>query len=505
MVAIANRQATAARPGVWQKALKEGLIAGFVAFMLTITLVGFRTVPAAGGLSIETRFLDVAIAVVLIALGRAGLVLNREGKPLAVLPVALLIAIGAFFVPMPTAFLAVFSSGVGWILVLNSGWSSWRRNGRMGDMESRDRAMDAIAAKVQQVAVYIGPLAIAFALAMPFIPGLNDRGTIDMATLVLTYIMLGWGLNIIVGLAGLLDLGYVAFYAVGAYSYALLATTFGWSFWICLPLAGLFAASAGLILGFPVLRLRGDYFAIVTLGFGEIIRVVLLNWYDLTKGPDGISKIPRPSFFGFAEFTRRPEEGVIAFHDLMGVSYSGAHRVIFLYYLILILALAVNAFSLRIRKLPIGRSWEALREDDVACQSLGINRRNIKLAAFGFSATFGGFAGSFFATRQGFVSPESFTFIESAIVLAIVVLGGMGSQLGIVLAAIILIGLPEWFRDLAEYRMLAFGAAMVLIMLWRPRGLLAHRDPTVYLNRPGGGRRAPAKATGEAVEGAPAQ
>ena len=242
------------------------------------------------------------------------------------------------------------------------------------------------------------------------------------------------------------------------------------------------AALAGLILGFPVLRLRGDYFAIVTLGFGEIIRIILLNWYNVTGGPDGINNIARPSFFGIAEFTPAPAEGQVAFHELFGLEFDGIHRVIFLYYLILILAIVVNIVSVRIRRLPIGRSWEALREDDIACQSLGINRRNIKLIAFTISAAFGGFAGSFFATRQGFISPESFTFLESAIVLAIVVLGGMGSQLGIVLAAILIIGLPEIFRELEQYRMLVFGMAMVGIMTWRPRGLLAHREPSVLLH-----------------------
>ena len=283
----------------------------------------------------------------------------------------------------------------------------------------------------------------------------------------------------------------------------MLATTFGWSFWLCLPLAGVFAASAGLILGFPVLRLRGDYFAIVTLGFGEIIRVILLNWYDFTNGPDGISSIPRPSFFGLATFTRRPGEEDTAFHELFGLDYSTVHRVVFLYYLILALALIVNFFSLRVRKLPIGRSWEALREDDIACQALGINRRNIKLAAFTFSAMFGGIAGSFFATRQGFISPESFTFIESAVILAIVVLGGLGSQAGVVLAALLLIGMPEVLRELEQYRMLAFGGAMVLIMLWRPRGLLAHRDPTVTLH--GGGDGGVKKPKAAVAAGAPAQ
>jgi branched-chain amino acid transport system permease protein len=292
--------------------------------------------------------------------------------------------------------------------------------------------------------------------------------------------MLGWGLNIVVGLAGLLDLGYVAFYAVGAYSYALLATNFGFSFWICLPLAGGFAALFGILLGFPVLRLRGDYLAIVTLGFGEIIRIVLLNWQSLTNGPNGISSIPRPSFFGLA-FTANPPEGTKAFHEFFGLNYTTEHRVIFLYLLILALALLTNFFTLRIRKLPIGRAWEALREDEIACRALGINPTNTKLSAFAIGAMFGGFAGSFFATRQGFISPESFSFIESAIILAIVVLGGMGSQVGVVLAALVLVGVPEWFREFQQYRMLAFGSAMVLIMLWRPRGLLSHREPTIKL------------------------
>jgi len=321
-----------------------------------------------------------------------------------------------------------------------------------------------------------------FALTLPFLP-FADRNLIDKATMVLIYVMLGWGLNIVVGLAGLLDLGFVAFYAVGAYSYALLSLTFGLSFWVCLPLAGLFAAAFGLALGFPVLRLRGDYLAIVTLGFGEIIRIVLQNWQDLTGGPIGISGIERPSLFGLS-FKAVPPEGQTGFAEFFGIDYSADHRVIFLYFLILALALATNLFTLRIRRLPIGRAWEALREDEIACRSLGINPTTVKLSAFALGAMFAGFAGSFFATRQGFISPESFTFIESAMILAIVVLGGMGSQIGIVLAALLLVGLPEWFRDLQMYRMLAFGAAMVLIMLWKPSGLLSSRAPTIRL---GGG------------------
>ena len=321
---------------------------------------------------------------------------------------------------------------------------------------------------------------VLFAAAYPFLP-FTDRYMLDVGIMVLTYIMLGWGLNIVVGLAGLLDLGYVAFYAVGAYSFALLSTTFGWTFWICLPLAGIFAAFFGILLGFPVLRLRGDYLAIVTLGFGEIIRIILLNWYDLTGGPDGIGGISRPSFFGLP-FTNNLKEGENSFHTFFNLEYSTAHKLIFLYYLILILALITNFFTLRIRKLPVGRAWEALREDEIACKSLGVNPTNTKLTAFAIGAMFGGFAGAFFATKQTFVSPESFTFIESAIIVAIVVLGGMGSQTGVVLAAIFLIGFTEIFRELEQFRMIAFGLAMVLIMLFKPKGILSNREPTIKLH-----------------------
>ncbi len=251
---------------------------------------------------------------------------------------------------------------------------------------------------------------IAFAVALPFLP-FSSRYLIDLGTTVLIYVMLGWGLNIVVGLAGLLDLGYVAFYAVGAYTFALLAHDLGFTFWEGLPFSGLVAASFGIILGFPVLRLRGDYLAIVTLGFGEIIRIVLLNWAPVTGGPNGISDIPRPSFFGLP-FARSAPEGVTTFHQFFGLEFSPDQRVIFLYFVILALALVTNLFTLRIRKLPIGRAWEALREDEVACRALGINPTTVKLSAFAIGAMFGGFAGCFFATRQGFISPESFTFIE---------------------------------------------------------------------------------------------
>jgi branched-chain amino acid transport system permease protein len=303
----------------------------------------------------------------------------------------------------------------------------------------------------------------------------DNRYLLDLGIMVLTYVMLGWGLNIVVGLAGLLDLGYVAFYAVGAYSYALLAQYFGWSFWLCLPVAGILAAFWGILLGFPVLRLRGDYLAIVTLAFGEIIRIVLINWQSFTGGPNGVSA-PRPSFFGIP-FT----VGDDGFAATFGLEYSSAHRVVFLYYLILLLALITNWATIRLRRLPVGRAWEAMREDEIACRSLGINTTNTKLTAFAVGAMFGGFAGAFFATRQGFISPESFVFMESATILAIVVLGGMGSQIGVAVAALVMLAGFEFFREFAQFRMLIFGAAMVAIMVWRPRGLVATREPSLFL------------------------
>ncbi len=323
---------------------------------------------------------------------------------------------------------------------------------------------------------------------------------------VLIYVMLGWGLNIVVGLAGLLDLGYVAFYAVGAYAYALFATSdpikafmaawIGegfwplWAFWICLPVAGLMAAFWGILLGFPVLRLRGDYLAIVTLAFGEIIRLVLINWVPVTGGYAGISGIPRPSFFGIP--FNASDEGFAA---VFGLEFTPLYRTLFLFYLIVGLALLTNWVTIRLRRLPIGRAWEALREDEIACRSLGINTTNTKLTAFAMGAGFGGFAGSFFAARQGFISPESFTFMESAVVLSIVVLGGMGSQIGVAIAALVMIGGTEILRELdwlkrifgsdfepTQYRMLLFGLAMVLLMVWRPRGLVAFRAPSIFLH-----------------------
>ncbi len=433
----------------FSSAVADAGIAAFIALLLTSLVLGLRTTDTPAGLVLVPRTGLVVLAVSIVFFGRLLLNMLRGKK-------------------IPS------NLRINTLAEYHSRFFVWARK-------------------------YSGRIFLTAAFLLPLILLLAERQTgarmplrywFDIATLVLTYIMLGWGLNIVVGLAGLLDLGYVAFYAVGAYSYGLLAQHFGFSFWICLPLAGLLAAFWGIILGFPVLRLRGDYLAIVTLAFGEMIRIVLLNWYQFTGGPDGLSGIPRPDFFGLT-FKRFGDH---TFHGFLGIEYSSLYRILFLYYIILMLALLTNAVSRRLRRLPVGRAWEAMREDEIACRSLGINTVNTKLTAFATGAMFGGFAGSFFATRQGFISPESFTFIESAIILAIVVLGGMGSQAGIVIASIVMIGGFELLRNMqglklvfgdgfdpSLYRMLLFGMAMVAIMVWRPGGLVSARRPTIFL------------------------
>jgi branched-chain amino acid transport system permease protein len=413
----------------WNGRLKEAALAACVAFALALPLVGFETTDTEGGPGFVMRFGWVVIAVAAVFFGK----LLLGFLPEEILP--------------------------------------------------QQRAARSVAASESRTILLIGAAGAAFALALPLMP-FSSRYLVDLATSVLIYIMLGWGLNIVVGLAGLLNLGYAAFYAVGAYSFALFAQGFDLSFWEALPIAGLLAAVAGILLGLPVLRLRGDYLAIVTLGFGEIVRIVLINWGSVTGGPNGINGIPRPSFLGMP-FVRSAPQGVTTFSDFFGLDFDPVQRVIFLYYVILLLTLATNWFSLRLRRLPIGRAWEALREDEIACRALGINPTSVKLSAFAISAMLGGFAGAFFATRQGFISPESFGFQESATVLAIVVLGGLGSQLGVVLAAIVLVTLPEFGREFDQFRMLLFGAAMVGIMIWRPRGILANRAPSIRLKPKG--------------------
>jgi branched-chain amino acid transport system permease protein len=321
---------------------------------------------------------------------------------------------------------------------------------------------------------------------------------------ILIYVLLGLGLNIILGLAGLLDLGFVAFYAVGAYSSALLTTTFGLSFWIVLPLAGILAAFWGVMISLPVLRLKGDYIAIVTLAFAEIVRLVLVNWVPVTGGYAGISSIPKPTLFGLS---LGPGAGSLT--SLLGIPYSPFYRLAFMYYLVLALAIMAYRVTLRLRTLPVGRAWEAMREDEIACRSLGINTVTTKVTAFAAGAFFGGLAGAFFSAHYGFISPKSFEFLESAMIVAIVVLGGLGSMVGVVIAATVMVGGTELLRELgvlkavfgpdfdpAQYRMLLFGLAMVMLMVWRPKGLIATREPTVRL-KPHPARGAPAATAAE--------
>jgi branched-chain amino acid transport system permease protein len=429
-------------------AFKDAGISAAIAFGLFLPLIGFRAVQdIRNELVLQTRFPLLLIFVAFVAAGR---------------------------------------------LFHNLVIAPWLEHRRARIALRPTAAGTAGAAALARIAAYA---AVGFVLVYPPLAvwGAGFGGAVkwvdNFGIQILIYVMLGLGLNIVVGLAGLLDLGYVAFYAVGAYSYALLSQTFGLSFFMLMPLAGILAAFWGLILGFPVLRLRGDYLAIVTLAFGEIIRLVLINWVPVTNGYAGITSIPRPTFFGIP--FNASDEGFAA---VFGLEFSPLYRTIFLYYVILALVFLTAFVTVRLRRLPVGRAWEALREDEIACRSLGINTTSTKLTAFAIGAGFGGLAGSFFAARQGFISPESFTFMESATILAIVVLGGMGSQIGVAIAAIAMIGgtealreldvLKEWFGndfDPGQYRMLLFGFAMVLIMVVRPRGLISTRHASVHL------------------------
>jgi len=297
------------------------------------------------------------------------------------------------------------------------------------------------------------PLAVAVFLFLLVFPVLFSTYQVNIMITALMYVVLGLGLNIVVGVAGLLDLGYVAFYAVGAYAYALLNMHYGLGFWTVLPIGGLLGALFGILLGFPVLRLRGDYLAIVTLGFGEIIRLVLENWGDFSQGPSGIANIDRPSFFG--------------------MTLSLDMSINYIYYLTILMVIFTIFVVNRLQDSRIGRAWFALREDEIACQAMGIDKMKTKLTAFALGATWAGMAGVMFAAKTTFVNPASFTFLESAIILCIVVLGGMGSIPGVIVGALVLILLPEYLRAFSDYRMLVFGAILVIMMVFRPQGLIS--------------------------------
>ncbi|MCU1749163.1 high-affinity branched-chain amino acid ABC transporter permease LivM [Pseudomonas sp. 6D_7.1_Bac1] len=311
------------------------------------------------------------------------------------------------------------------------------------------------------------PALIVIAIVFPIFA---DKYLLTVVILGLIYVLLGLGLNIVVGLAGLLDLGYVAFYAIGAYGLALGYHYLGLGFWTMLPLSALMAAMAGCILGFPVLRMHGDYLAIVTLGFGEIIRLILTNWLSFTGGPNGMP-VPSPSVFGI-EFTRVAKDGGIPFHEFFGTEYNPNVKFMLIYGVLFLVVMLVLYIKHRLTRMPVGRAWEALREDEIACRAMGLNHVLVKLSAFTLGASTAGLAGVFFASYQGFVNPTSFSFFESALILAIVVLGGMGSTVGVVIAAFVLTVAPELLRSFAEYRVLLFGILMVLMMIWKPRGLI---------------------------------
>ena len=346
----------------------------------------------------------------------------------------------------------------------------------------------------------IGVVLLGLALVLlPFVAGAFGNAWIRILAFAMLYVMLALGLNIVVGYAGLLDLGYVAFYAVGAYMYALLASPhlfeqFEWirqtfpdglhsSIWMVVPLSAALAALFGVLLGFPVLRLRGDYLAIVTLGFGEIIRIFLNNLnspINFTNGPQGINKIDPVQIGG------------ISFGKTLDLGFVSLPSVQLYYYLFLVLTVAVVVISIRLQDSRIGRAWMAIREDEIAAKAMGINTRNVKLLAFAMGASFGGIAGGMFSAMQGFISPESFVLVESIMVLAMVVLGGMGNIWGVILGAILLSFVPEILRYTVEplqraifgrllvepevIRMLLFGLALVLMMLYRPAGLWPSRN-----------------------------
>lgn len=358
---------------------------------------------------------------------------------------ALYVGIGIFFVRLLIEFLKERNN--------------LRQAARTEEEKESPSRIHAIIANPKQRNILVAVL-LGAAVIFPFI---FDTYQTNIMITALMYVVLGLGLNIVVGMAGLLDLGFVAFYAVGAYSYALLNHHFGLGFWAVLPIGGCLAAIAGIILGFPVLRLRGDYLAIVTLGFGEIIRLVLENWNEFSMGPSGISNISRPGFFGIE------------------LSLNGS--ILYLYYIMIIFMIITIFIVNRLQDSRLGRAWIALREDEIACQAMGIDKRKTKLVAFSLGAFWAGIVGVIFAAKTTFINPASFTFLESAIILSIVVLGGMGSIIGVIFGAFILILLPEYLRAFSEYRMLAFGGILVAMMVFRPQGLFSNIRRTYNIRK----------------------
>jgi branched-chain amino acid transport system permease protein len=335
-------------------------------------------------------------------------------------------------------------------------WAMVRRNlkSKEADGTDEDQARPGIGQRILEDPKIFKPVLLALAVVTLVFPMVVDIYQTNIMVLALIFVVLGLGLNITVGLAGLLDLGYVAFFAVGAYTYGILNSFWGIGFWTSLPIGGLMGALFGIALGFPILRLRGDYLAIVTLGFGSIAKIVIENWEEVFNGAKGIAGIPRPGLFG------------------LDMTIESATT--YTYYLMILMVIFTIFITNRLKDSRIGRAWMALREDEIACVAMGVDMARTKLGAYAFGAFWAGLVGVIFAARNTYINPNSFTFMESALVLSIVVLGGMGSIVGVIIAALVLILMPEYLRAFAEYRMLMFGAVMVLMMIFRPEGLIAN-------------------------------
>jgi branched-chain amino acid transport system permease protein len=345
--------------------------------------------------------------------------------------------------------------GVG-IFILSFVWRYLIKRKELGikKAEAGDIGKVPLARRIfEERRIYIPALIVIAVVTISFPFTFSMYQTTIMLT-ALIYIMCGLGLNIVVGLAGLLDLGYVAFYAVGAYSYALLNYHFGLGFWFALPIGAGLGFFFGILLGYPVLRLRGDYLAIVTLGFGEIVRLILENWNEFSFGPSGIANIPRPGFFG--------------------IQFSLHSATIYIYFVMVALVIFTIFVVTRLQNSRLGRAWIALREDEVACQAMGIDKTKTKLTAFALGATWAGMAGVLFAAKTTFINPASFTLWESIFFLCVVVLGGMGSVTGVIFGALVLVLLPEYLRVFSEYRILLFGAVLVIMMVFRPGGIITN-------------------------------
>jgi branched-chain amino acid transport system permease protein len=329
-------------------------------------------------------------------------------------------------------------------MAANDETAAVRRTGMAG---IEDRIADVLEDRRKRAAVFA-----ALVLTAVLVPSVGSNYTLEILTNSFLYIVLCLGLNIIVGYAGLLDLGFAAFFAVGAYSVGILTSKFGWNFWLAIPPALLLTVVVRVVIGAPTLRLRSDYLAIVTLGAGEMIRIIARNMKDLTGGASGLIGIQRPSIFGL---------------ELNQISHY--------YYIFLILAILAVFASDRLENSRLGRAWKYVRDDEDAAEAMGIDRVAVKLSAYIIGALFAGLAGCFYAAKMTAISPETFQFMQSIMILVAVVLGGMGKIAGMVVGALAMVLFPEIFREIGSMRMLVFGVILIVMMIFRPQGLWPDR------------------------------